>query len=121
RGRRAHHIDAAADHVLQRRSSAAIGYELPACTGDALQLDATEVLCPARTIMTLRNLRVVCLQPCDQFLQAFRRDGGLGDDQDGTADQQRDRLEVLHHIVWERVDRGVHDELISGAYRRRDA
>src|SRR5262249_689547 len=108
--------DASADHVLQRWSSAAVGYELPACPDDALQFDAAEVLCPTGAIVTLRNLGMVCLEPYHQFLQIFRRHGDLADNQDATADQQRDRLEVVHHIVWERVDRGIDDELICRAY-----
>src|SRR6266508_1568839 len=106
---------------MQRRSGVAIGYVLPACTGDVLLLEGTEVLSPTGTIMTLRDLGMVRLQPCHQFLQIFRRHGGLADDEDGTADQQRDRLEVLHHVVRERVDRGVDDELIRRAYGERVA
>jgi hypothetical protein len=73
------------------------------------------VLRAAGAIMTLHDLRMVCLQPCDQFLQIFCRDRRLSDNQDGTAYQQRDRFEVLHHIVLERVDCGIDDELIRRA------
>jgi hypothetical protein len=89
---------------------------LPACAGGALQFDTTQVLRSTGAIMTLRDPLMVCLQPWDQFFQIFCRDSGLGDNQDGTAYQHRDRFEVLHHIVLERVDSSIDDELICRAY-----
>jgi hypothetical protein len=83
--------------------------------GDALQFDATEVQRAAGAIMTLRDGGVVGLQPCDQLLETGRRDRVLADNQVGTVHQQRDRLEILHHIVLQRIDRGIDDELIAGS------
>jgi len=69
----------------------------------------------AGAIMRLRNTGVVGLQPRHQLLQIARRDLVLADNQVRAVHQQRDRLEILHHVVLQRIDRGIDDELISGS------
>ena len=77
--------------------------------------------CATDPKVSLRDLGMVRRQPGDQLLQVLRRHVILRDDQIRTACKQRDRLEILHDIVLERVDGAIGDELISGREAKRVA
>src|SRR5262249_22176485 len=57
----------------------------------------------------LRSLVWIGLEPGDQFIQVSRWHGLLGNDDERLARDERDRFEILHHIVRQRVDCPVHD------------
>ena len=100
-------VDIAGHQILHRQSGAAIGHQLPAGPDGVLQEDAGDVAGRADTGIALRRLVGVGLEPRDQLAEVLRRHGSAGDDQERLSRDQRDRLEVLHQIVLERVDGAV--------------
>src|SRR5262245_11778938 len=64
--------------------------------------------CPAPG-PALRRLVGIGLEPGDQLSQVGCRQVLSRHDDIGIARQAGDRLEILQHVVWERIDRSIHD------------
>ncbi len=63
----------------------------------------------ARPNEALRHLLLVRLQPRDQLGQRLGRQSAAREHQQRARDQQRDRLEIGHHVIGQRIDRAVED------------
>src|SRR5215831_8997829 len=119
----------AGNQILHCRSSTAIGHELKARTGLFLEISATDVRWAAHACSSLRGLAWIRLQPRDQFIQALCGRSVLCDDELRIACEQRDRLEIIQHVVLKRVDSPVQHmraqeadaESITIGYRTHDA
>ena len=85
----------------------AIRHELESCAGDVLEVDAADVLPRAGPGSALRRLLRVGLEPGDQLFQVPCRQVLACHDDVRVARQARDRLEILQHVVGQRVDRAV--------------
>jgi len=72
-----------------------------------LEEQAGEMRVAAQAGGRLRRPVRVCFQPSDQLLQIVRRHRLLCDDELRRACEQRHRLEILQHVVIERVDSAV--------------
>src|SRR5216683_8391308 len=78
---------------------------------------------------SLNRLARIRLQPSNQFLQVVRRHGFLANNQKLSGCNQRDRLEVLQHIVRESQNSTIEDvrshaaeaERVAVRYRAGDA
>lgn len=85
----------------------AIWYQTEARAGFPLKENAVNV--GGRAKDRRRRLVRVLPKPIHKLPQIARRRGFASGDQQRTLDQQRDRLEILHDIVIERVNGGVRD------------
>ena len=72
-----------------------------------LEIDAADMRCAAGSGGALRGLVRVGLEPVDQFLEVVRRQGFPHDSELRIGRDQRDRLEIVQHVVWQLVDRAV--------------
>ena len=100
-------IDLTGQQILHRRGGAAVRHEQKPGTRGLLEKYAADMLRTARAGCPLGRLLRVCLEPGDEAPQVIRRNGVLRDDQIRIGRDQRDRLEILQHIVRERIDRAV--------------
>ena len=106
-GRIERDIDIAGDQILHRQAGAAIRHHLPFQAERLLQQDAGDVARRADAGIAFGGLVTVFLQPGDQFLQIVCGHALAGVDHEGLRGDERDRLEVLHQVEVERIDRAV--------------
>jgi hypothetical protein len=102
-----HDVDLAGDEILHRGPSATVGHELEFRTGDVLEVDAADVGAAAVAGGSLRRGRGVRLEPADQIFQVLCRHGLPGDDELRIGGNQRDRLEIIEHMVRQLIDRAI--------------
>ncbi len=102
-----HKIDLTRHDILQRRRSAAIGHQLKSYPRRLLEQEAAKMSAGAGARSAGGRFVRIELQPSDELAEVLCRQAGIDDDHVGIAGDQRDRIEVLHHIVWQRVDRAV--------------
>ena len=101
------HVDPPLRQVLDGGSSAAIRHQTKARAGFPLKENAGDMR--GRTGDRRRRLAGIRPKPIHKLPQIARRRGVAGDDQQRTLDQQRDRLEILHHVVVEWVNGSIRD------------
>src|SRR4051794_19117855 len=77
------------------------------CAGEALQEDTADMSQAADAGTPLRGLCGIRLQPGDQLAQVPCRHRFLCHHHVGEGPQQRQRLEVVHHVVRKRVENTV--------------
>ena len=65
--------------------------------------------CASDPAGTLRCLFSVRIQPCDQFRQILCRKALSCDDQEWTVRDQRDRCEIVEHVVCQAVEGTIQD------------
>jgi hypothetical protein len=107
RGLAEREVDVAAQHILQKRGTAAVRHELEFRSGLLLEQDGGNVGRTADTHCPRRRLAIHLLQPCNQAFDVVCRQVLARDDPDRRVGDQRHRLEILHHVVIQMHGRGV--------------
>jgi hypothetical protein len=94
----------AGDLVLDGGAAAAVGHELEAGAGRALEIDRAHMTRAAGSDGRAGCLVGICLEPGDQFVEVVRRKILARGDQDRAVGQQRHRFKIVEHVVLDRVD-----------------
>ena len=102
-------IEPPGDQILQRRRDAAIGHDLQAGAGHVLERHRQDMRSAAFTERADRHRAGAGSQPGDQVAK-FVGQFGSGDERGRAGRQQGDRLEVLQHVVANRIDEAADHE-----------
>jgi hypothetical protein len=102
-----HQVDLAGHDILQCRGGASIGHQRKPHAGGLLEQKAGHMGAAADARIGGRRLVGVELEPRDELAQVLRRQGRPGNDEVRVAGDERDRIEILHHVVGQCVERAV--------------
>ena len=98
-----------AEQVLGERRATAVGHDLKRGAGLLGEDAAGDVGRAADPDRAHGGLAVLLLEPGDEPLEVIGRQRFPGDDPDRRVGDQRDRLEIVHHVVVELHDRRIED------------
>ncbi len=121
RGRVEQDVDVAGDEIGGGLPGAAIGDHRELGADRLLEQQSADMARRADAGIALAHLVGVGLQVGDEFLQVGRGRRLLGHDQERLRGDQRDRLEVLHQIELQIIDRAARDVGAPLADRKRVA
>jgi hypothetical protein len=100
-----HQIDLLAEQILQGRTTAAIMHQGKLGVGQPLRQHRGQMRSRPDTGGGHRHRVLIGLEPGHQFEEIAGRQGFPRGDEMGIGRQQHHRLEILHQIVWQCVDR----------------
>ena len=97
----------AGEQILQQRRAAAVGNGLERRAGRLLEQDPGDIGRAAYPDRAVVGFAVALFEPGDEALEVVGRQRLVGDDPDRRVGDQRDRREIVYHVVGEIHRRGV--------------
>src|ERR1700738_5516382 len=97
-------VDLSGNQILRCRTTPAIVHKLEASAYCALEENAQDMLWTGHPGRPCRRFVRIELQPCDETFQVIRQHRSLCNDHLRVVGEQRDRFEIIQHIVLECID-----------------